>query len=205
MLTSIPARSICGDLRVTTGVPPPLRRNRRAVRPVGCRASHRRYAVPRSTMCSAFRTFQGGPRCRTWTTVRASCIRSRSPMRWATFCCVRCSPMSPKTTCACQFQPGSPDHQRWHSLLLAASSGIPDVAPATRCGGTATWSTASPPWSINEAGAMSCTSRLRPGALATTPTQVGPRGIPHRVESQRLPRGALRAHVDGPVHDRRPQ
>lgn len=39
---------------------------------------------PGSTMCSAFRTFQGWTPCPTWTTTRASCTPSRSRARWRT-------------------------------------------------------------------------------------------------------------------------
>ena len=68
-----------------------------------------------------------GQRCQTWTTTRACCIRCRLSMRWATCCCVRCSQMSLTTTCAVSPYQVLPITERWHSLLLAASSGIPDV------------------------------------------------------------------------------
>ena len=65
------------------GVPAPVRRHRRAVRPVGRRPPHRRPAVPRHRPCARpSAPSRAGPRCPTWTTTRASCTPSRSPRRW---------------------------------------------------------------------------------------------------------------------------
>ena len=71
--------------RLPAGLPPPVRRLRRAVRPVGRLAPHRRPAVPRhdhDARCSA--PSRAGPRCRTWPATRACCTPCRSPRRWPT-------------------------------------------------------------------------------------------------------------------------
>ena len=66
------------------GVPAPVRRHRRAVRPVGRRLPHRRSAVPRHARCARCSApSRAGPRCPTWTTTRASCTPCRSPRRMA--------------------------------------------------------------------------------------------------------------------------
>ena len=66
-------------------VPPPVRRDGRAVRPVGRRPPHGRSAVRRARPCARRSgRSRAGPRCRTWTTTRACCTRCRSPRRWAT-------------------------------------------------------------------------------------------------------------------------
>ena len=73
------------DPGLPAGVPAPVRRHRRAVRPVGRRPPHRRPAVPRARPCAPpSAPSRAGPRCRTWTTTRACCTPCRSPRRWGT-------------------------------------------------------------------------------------------------------------------------
>ena len=73
------------DRGLPAGLPAPLRRLHRAVRPVGRVPPHRRPAVPRHDDVLGLPHLPGLDRAvATWPTTRASCTPSRSPRPWPT-------------------------------------------------------------------------------------------------------------------------
>ena len=104
-------------------------------------ASYRTEAAqyPGSTMCSAFRTFQG------WTALsemrRDQGVLHTVPIPKAmAYLMLRplLDDVAEDDMCSVQPNRTFPVNPKWHAILLRAVSGIPSVALATRCGGTAT-------------------------------------------------------------------
>ena len=71
---------------------------------------------------------KAGPPCRTWTTTRACCTPFPSPRPWHTSCSVLCSKdVTDDDMCGVTTSRTFPVSAKWHSLLLEALTGIPDV------------------------------------------------------------------------------
>ena len=193
---------------VATGVPPRLRRDRSSSTTHGMQRialTGTQYRGTHDVRCVPH--LPGLDRAvATWTTIRACCTRCRSPTRWRTCCCAHCSPMCPTTTCAAWPSTRSSHHR---TMALAATRRVQRDPRRPRRRHRV----------VAQRHDPQRRSRGRPTRLgqrhvhprrALVPTQrhvrrVGPRRLPHWVEPHRLPRGALRAHLDRPVHDRRPQ
>ena len=160
---------------------------------------------PGTTMCSAFRTFQGWtalsdmdhdqgvlhtvpiPEAMAYLMLRpllADVRRRRHVRRHRQPGLPRHREVAPAAHARRQRHPGRPGRR----LRLVALRHDPQ-----RRAGHAT----------SRAGATSCTSRPRPGARATrrTPRSVREAFL-HRRQPERLPRGALRAHLARPLHRR---
>ena len=186
------------DAGLPAGVPPSVRRHGRAVRPVGCRRiAPTVRSTPARTMCAAFRTFQG------WTALsdmdHDQGVLHTVPIPDALgYLLLRplLADVADDDMCGVTVGKVFPVKEQWHSLLLEAVSGIPDVRA-----GDSVW------WHCDMVHSVA--PGRRPAGMGqrdvhprrtVVPAQrgvrpVGARRLPHRIEPDGLPRGALRADV----------
>ena len=116
------------DRGLPEGVPAPVRWHRRTVRPWGAAYRTAGPQYPGSTMCSAFRTFQG------WTALSDMAhdqgVLQTVPIPGA-MAYLMLRPLLPDVPddemCGVTVNQVFPASDRWHPLLMEALSGIPDV------------------------------------------------------------------------------
>jgi hypothetical protein len=152
---------------------------------------------PGSTMCSAFRTFQG------WTALsdmpHDQGVLHTVPIPGAmAYLMLRplLADVPDDDMCGVAVNQVFPASRRWHPLLIEALSGIPDV----RAGDSVWWHcdmihSVAPVDKISRAGATSCTSQRRRGARATSGTarRSGTPSAPVRARAT-----SLRSITNGP-------
>ncbi len=168
-------------------------------------AAHRTAAAqyPGTTMCSAFRTFQG------WTALsdmpHDQGVLHTVPIPGAmAYLMLRplLADVPDDDMCGVTLNRAFPVSEQWHSLLLPALSGIPDV----QAGDSVWWHCdmihSVAPVTSQQGWGNVCTSRPRPGARATSATRpASARRFGLGLEPGGLPGGALRARLDRALPD----
>ena len=157
---------------------------------------------PGTTMCSAFRTFQG------WTALsdmdHDQGVLHTVPIPEAmAYLMLRplLDDVPDDDMCGVTVNQVFPASEQWHPLLMRGPRRHPR-RPGRRLRLVALRHDPQrrPGHRTSRAGATSCTSPPPPGARATRRyAEQRARGLPHRLQPERLPRRALRARLDRPV------